>query len=88
MYIDEQVTNEGATDMQFAWGHHPAVGPVFLDDSCIIHINGQCKIQTTDIPDITKNSEFSWPCQDVNGKVRDLSQVLHPRKRLIWSMRY
>lgn len=83
LYIDEQVTNEGATDMQFAWGHHPAVGPVFLDDSCIIHINGQCKIQTTDIPMILpKNSEFSWPyAQDVNGKVRDLSQVLHPKEK-------
>lgn len=83
LYIDEQVTNEGTTEMQFAWGHHPAVGPMFLDDSCIIHIDGNCKIKTTDISMVLpKNSEFPWPrAQDINGQMRDLSKVLHPDEK-------
>ena len=81
--IDERVTNEGSAGMEFAWGHHPAVGPLFLDDSCVIHLNGRCKIKTTDIPmALPKNSEFMWPyAKDIDGNTRDLSKVLPPDEK-------
>jgi galactose mutarotase-like enzyme len=34
--LDETVSNEGGEEMPFMWGHHPAFGAPFLDDSCII----------------------------------------------------
>ncbi len=36
LFIQETVTNEGTQRMEFMWGHHPVVGPPFLDASCRI----------------------------------------------------
>jgi hypothetical protein len=51
--IDEQLTNESSSEFAVMWGHHPAFGEPFLDDSCVVqtparkvevmpfHANGQ-----------------------------------------------
>lgn len=36
LFIDERIVNEGREDMEFMWGHHPALGGSFLDDTCRI----------------------------------------------------
>jgi galactose mutarotase-like enzyme len=38
--IDEKVTNKSGEDMNFIWGHHPAIGRPFLSSDCIIKIKG------------------------------------------------
>ena len=32
--LEEQIVNEGAEDMDFVWGHHPAYGSPFLSGDC------------------------------------------------------
>jgi galactose mutarotase-like enzyme len=34
--IHETVVNEGVSTLDFMWGHHPAFGPPFLDEECIV----------------------------------------------------
>ena len=36
LYIDGAVTNEGAGPLEFMWGHHPAFGRTFVDETCRI----------------------------------------------------
>jgi hypothetical protein len=36
LFIHEQLHNEGAGNFAIMWGHHPAIGEPFLDDSCIV----------------------------------------------------
>lgn len=36
LFINELLKNEGNEKMEFMWGHHPVVGPPFLDESCRI----------------------------------------------------
>lgn len=38
--LDEMVTNEGRIPIDFVWGHHPALGGIFLDSSCHIDLPG------------------------------------------------
>lgn len=34
LYFEERLTNLGKEPVDFMWGHHPVVGPPFLDESC------------------------------------------------------
>ena len=36
LYIKETVVNEGEEEINFMWGHHPAFGGRFLDETCVI----------------------------------------------------
>lgn len=36
LYIHERLHNESAEKFAVMWGHHPAVGEPFLDDSCVV----------------------------------------------------
>ncbi len=38
LYISETLVNEGYTDINFMWAHHPTFGGMFLDDSVIIDV--------------------------------------------------
>jgi galactose mutarotase-like enzyme len=39
--IEEEITNEGALPLEFMWGHHPAFGSIFIDETCEIIMGGQ-----------------------------------------------
>jgi len=43
--IRERVTNESGQDVDFTWGHHPALGWPFVDESCRIDLP-TCRIRT------------------------------------------
>ena len=36
--FEERVTNLGEEELAFAWGHHPAFGPPFLEAGCLIEM--------------------------------------------------
>lgn len=38
--IDEKVVNNSGQEMDFIWGHHPALGTPFLSEDCVIKIKG------------------------------------------------
>ena len=46
LLIDEVVRNESDEDMDFMWGHHPALGWPFLDESCRIYLPA-CRVRTS-----------------------------------------
>jgi len=83
LYIREKVTNIGQVPLQFMWGHHPALGVPFLDDSCTIELEGD-NIRLHPYPgtELDADGEYHWP----NGKLADgtaidLRRILGPEKK-------
>jgi len=73
--IRESVTNVGGQEVDFTWGHHPALGPPFLEEGCTVSVP-DCSIRT--IPSFTaptsrlRPEQLSpWP----NAIGRDGSEV-------------
>lgn len=89
LYIDEKVINEGCENLQFMWGHHPAVGPLFLDESCIIEMPSCSKARTIDADlgkgaVLPRNMDFEWPlAKAINGDEWDLSKVPAPESQVL-----
>jgi hypothetical protein len=79
--INEKIINEGQEVMDMMWGHHPALGFPFLDDSCVIDLS-PARVLTRElgITSRTMNAEgFKWP--KVKGRDEqwiDLSKVPPP----------
>jgi Domain of unknown function (DUF4432) len=40
LFVEEEVVNEGGQPVEFAWGHHPVLGPAFLTPDCRIETAG------------------------------------------------
>jgi len=88
LYIDERVVNEGSIELQFMWGHHPAFGPLFLDENCVMDMPENCKAKTYWV-DLGKNAvlpvdtEFKWPLiKGLDEKIWDLSKVPPPDSKV------
>ena len=56
LHIDETVTNEGTTEVEFMWGHHPAFGDTFVDESC--------RIDTPARQVLIDGETYPWPLAD------------------------
>jgi Domain of unknown function (DUF4432) len=41
LFLEERLVNESAGEFAVMWGHHPAFGPPFLDDSCVVHASAR-----------------------------------------------
>jgi len=41
LFIHERLHNEGAVKFAIMWGHHPAIGEPFLDDSCVVQTSAK-----------------------------------------------
>ena len=81
LYIEETITNESREEQDFMWGHHPAFGPPFLSEDCIIDLP-ECSILTDEeniSPDtgrLAVGHRSKWPMTlGRNGKEIDLSIV-------------
>jgi galactose mutarotase-like enzyme len=85
--IDEKLSNLADEPMDVMWGHHPAYGPPFLDDSCRIDLP-PCKGSTERTEPwpgtlIDYAVEFDWPlAPQKDGGRRDLSKVLSAEARV------
>ena len=81
--IHERVTNEGGQPVDFTWGHHPAFGWPFIDESCRVDVPA-CRIRT--IEDYTPPSSrlkgkqlTEWPMAEAAaGDLIDLSRIPGP----------
>jgi hypothetical protein len=81
--IHERVTNESGQEVNFTWGHHPAFGWPFVDESCRVDLPS-CRIHTSAeftpttsrlAPDQTTN----WPnAEGIDGSQVDLSRIPGP----------
>jgi hypothetical protein len=80
--ICETVTNEGATELSFVWGHHPCFGPPFLSPYC--RIDSGARSTTAYRQDAydrgrlaIEDQSAAWPhLKGRDGKPIDLSRVL------------
>jgi hypothetical protein len=84
--IEERVTNEGHEALDLMWGHHPVVGPPFLDESCRISAP-PCRVEVLhdeDGPDYRMglHQVGQWPTiKDRDGAPLDLRVVPPPSGR-------
>jgi Domain of unknown function (DUF4432) len=89
--FEETVTNTGDEDFQFMWGHHPAVGHPFLDQSCVIDLPegamGQIyQVDYSGNSPFEPNQEFPWPfAKTRTGETIDLSRVMAPEKKIAFN---
>ena len=80
LFIEERLTNVGAEPWPYMWGHHPAVGEPFLDESCRIDCAAQTVIvhepAITPTPRLPAGRRFSWPHgEDTGGRAVDFSAI-------------
>lgn len=78
LFIKERLVNEGEEEMEFMWGHHPALGEPLLSEDCRIDIPAG-KVIVASLPPLTSRlhpkDEFSWPIgPGKNGEEVDLSK--------------
>lgn len=79
----ERVTNESGQEVHFTWGHHPAFGWPFIDESCRVDLPN-CRIRT--IADFTPSTSrlapdqvSDWPmAEGIDGGQVDLSRIPGP----------
>lgn len=88
VHFNETVVNEGLEEMQFTWGHHPALGGNFLDEDCEIIVDGNPQVKSLDIDlgevsPIAPNLEAKWPVVPTRiGDTINLSKVLSPESKI------
>jgi hypothetical protein len=85
--IDERITNLADEPMEVMWGHHPAFGPPFVDETCRIDLPA-C-VGTTDRgepwpgSELQYGREFPWPMAPrKDGSLRDLRVVPGPDSKV------
>ncbi len=81
LYMTQKITNLGCNEMDFMWGHHPAFGFPFLDNSVELKIVGKPHVlvpgytSTKNCP-FAEETEGEWPMlPDKKGELFDLSRV-------------
>ena len=82
LVMEQKVTNLSMRELDFMWGHHPAFGFPFLDESVEIRVNGAPKVT---VPTSTVGGKYcpfeketvgTWPVlTDKNGLLIDVSKA-------------
>ena len=84
--IEESLTNEGLVEMDLMWGHHPAFGPPFLDESCRVYAPDNtvyCDANGEDKARFEPGQQFPWPTgPGVDGRLVDVSLITRPEARV------
>ncbi len=87
LFIHERLLNESAGEFAIMWGHHPAIGEPFLDDSCIVqtpatklevlayHPNG--------LWEPGENYNFPMVKNQRTGQTQDITRVLKRETRSV-----
>lgn len=81
--ISERVTNEGGQAVDFTWGHHPALGWPFIDETCRVDVP-DCSIitlgeYTPATSRLRADQTSRWPIAEAtDGTQIDLSHIPGP----------
>ena len=88
LHLHQKVINLGGVRQQFMWGHHPAFGYPFLDDSVRLHVAGTPTV-TVPAANIAHHCPFDretigqWPTlPGKDGQEIDMSRAYRPEDRL------
>jgi len=84
--IEETATNEGGVPIELMWGHHPAFGPPFLDDSCRVYAPAgrvYADANPGDEPRFEPGTYFPWPTGlGRKGQPVDVSLITPPEENV------
>jgi hypothetical protein len=79
--IAEKAVNEGEEAMELMWGHHPAFGAPFLDESCVVDVRS-ARMLTRNLGGRSRVADgdgFDWPHgADMSGGKVDFSRMPPP----------
>lgn len=81
LFIEERIVNEGGEELPYMWGHHPAIGGPFLDETCRIDAPAKKVVVQSPLIDECSRLEAgavfeSFPIvKDRDGKDFDLSKI-------------
>ncbi len=80
LFIRERLTNEAPVEFAIMWGHHPAFGEPFVDDSCVVHTPAS-KVEVMDYHPNglwQPGGDYDFPMvpDRRTGQLRDITQVL------------
>jgi hypothetical protein len=83
LFINEVICNIGAEPFNLMWGHHPALGPPFLDATCVIdlpaHQGVSHPVERFATQPVMPNQQFIWPnVRGLNGANVDFSRTQAP----------
>lgn len=81
LQIAERLVNEGREPFDLMWGHHPAFGPPFLDESCVVDLPG-ARVWATDVQPnhrYAPGQGYAWPSVPGRaGEMLDISKIPSP----------
>ena len=84
--IDETVTNESDQDIDLMWGHHPAFGPPFLSEHCVVSSGARKVVADPNVPPdgrFEPLQEFAWPAgESRDGTLIDVRAIDPPESKL------
>jgi hypothetical protein len=85
LFIAERVTNDGADELPFMWGQHPALGAPFLKAGCRIDTDARTILTSGAHADprsrLAPDQRTSWPhARGVDGGTVDLRWVAGPEE--------
>lgn len=82
LHIKERLINEAPREFAVMWGHHPAIGEPFLDDSCIVQTTaGRVKVMEFHRNGLWERGEFEFPLvpNRRTGQLEDITRI-RPRE--------
>ena len=87
LFIRERLVNESVAEFAVIWGHHPAIGEPFLDDSCIVQTPAT-KIEvmayhSNGLWEPGSNSNFPKVKNRRTGKMQDITRILPKETRSV-----
>lgn len=79
LFIHERLLNESASEFAVMWGHHPAIGEPFLDDSCIVQTCSK-KVEVlayhpNGLWETSVDFEFPWVRNRRTGELQDITRI-------------
>jgi hypothetical protein len=80
LQIQESIANESEEDLHYMWGHHPALGDLFLSGDCVLRVPARTFLnhsaEISPLCRIPAGARGSWPViEGKGGRPVDLSRV-------------
>lgn len=80
LVLEETLRNLSPQTLPVMWGHHPAFGGAFLDESCVFEVPaGRVEVPKDEVfgtQRLTPGTEAAWPSvQGIDGRAADLSRM-------------
>jgi hypothetical protein len=83
--IHERITNEGAEEMDYMWGHHPAYGAPFIGAACRVDVGARSLVDDGIYPGpenpLAPARRYAWPAAERDGVRVDMSRIPGPATR-------